>query len=239
MAGIIPTAQFATIVILTLNVGLYLLTSLASMRDGTGGLMGIDGRTLVKFGASFPPYIFGAGQWWRLLTAGFLHGGLMHILFNSWALMDVGSHAEQIYGTPRMASIYLLSTMGGFAASSFFTGSLSVGASAGLLGLIGAMIAYGTVNHGIEAAMVRQFYVRWLIYILLMGLLPFFHIDNAAHVGGLVTGFAVAWLAGTPGYYAGVRDKLWKFVAGAIVALTAYAFLKMFLFLHMVSRVQN
>ncbi len=239
VAGIIPTAQFATIVILTLNVGLYLVTSLASMRDGTGGLMGIDGRTLVKFGASFPPYIFGAGQWWRLLTAGFLHGGLMHILFNSWALMDVGSHAEQIYGTPRMASIYLLLTMGGFAASSFFTGSLSVGASAGLLGLIGAMIAYGTVNHGIEAAMVRQFYVRWLIYILLMGLLPFFHIDNAAHVGGLVTGFAVAWLAGTPGYYAGVRDKLWKFVAGAIVALTAYAFLKMFLFLHMVSRVQN
>jgi len=139
------------------------------MRAGGGGLMGLDGRTLLQFGASYPPYIFGAGQWWRLLTAGFLHGGLMHILFNSWALMDVGSHAEQIYGTPRMSSIYLLSTMGGFGASAIFTGSLSVGASAGLLGLIGAMIAYGMVNHGLEASMVKQFYVRWLVYILLMG----------------------------------------------------------------------
>jgi rhomboid protease GluP len=239
VAGIIPIAQFATILILTLNVGLFLLTMLASMRSGGGGLMNVDGLTLVKFGASYPPYVFRAGQWWRLLTAGFLHGGLMHILFNSWALMDVGSHAEQVYGTPRMSAIYLLSTMGGFGASAIFTGSLSVGASAGLLGLIGAMIAYGTVNHGVEAAMVKQFYVRWLIYILLMGLLPFFHIDNAAHIGGLATGFVCGWAAGTPGYYYGFRDKLWKVLAGVMVAVTAYAFLRMFLFLNAFSRVQN
>jgi rhomboid protease GluP len=239
VAGIIPTAQFATIVILTLNVGMYLLTSLASMRSGGGGLMGLDGRTLLQFGASFPPYIFGAGQWWRLLTAGFLHGGLMHILFNSWALMDVGSHAEQIYGTPRMSAIYLLSTMGGFGASAVFTGSLSVGASAGLLGLIGAMIAYGMAHHGPEASMVKQFYVRWLIYILLMGLLPFFHIDNAAHIGGLAVGFAVGWLAGTPDYDGSFRDRLWKTVAGIMVAVTALAFVKMFLFVYAVSRVGN
>jgi len=239
VAGIIPSAQFATILILTLNVGLYLVTALASMRAGAGGLMSVDGRTLLKFGASFPPFIFGQGQWWRLLTAGFLHGGLMHILFNSWALMDVGSHAEQIYGTPRMSAIYLLSTMGGFGASAVFTGSLSVGASAGLLGLIGAMIAYGMVNHGLEASMVKQFYVRWLIYILLMGLLPFFHIDNAAHIGGLATGFVVGWLAGTPDFYGSFRDKLWKAVAGIMVAVTALAFVRMFLFLNAVSRGQN
>jgi len=239
IAGIIPTAQFATIIILTVNVGLFLLTMLASMRAGMGGLMGLDGRTLVQFGASYPPLIYGAGQWWRLLTAGFLHGGLMHILFNSWALMDVGSHAEQVYGTPRMTAIYLLSTMGGFAASSFFSGSLSVGASAGLLGLIGAMIAYGTVNKGLEAAMVKQFYVRWLIYILLMGLLPFFRVDNAAHIGGLATGFAAAWFAGTPGLLYGFRDRLWKAIAGVMVVVTALAFVKMFLFLNAFSRVGN
>ena len=236
LAGIIPTAQFATIVILTLNVGMFLVTMLASSRAGGGGLMaGIDGTTLMRFGASYP-----GGAWWRLITAGFLHGGLMHILFNSWALMDVGSHSEQIYGPKRMVAIYLISTMGGFAASAWFTGSLSVGASAGLLGLIGAMIAYGTVSHGPDAAMVKQFYVRWLIYILLMGfVMRSFHVDNAAHIGGLVTGFVCAWLAGTPRLVPRLRDRIWDGIAVLMLALTAYAFIQMFLFLSATARSVN
>ena len=155
----------------------------------------------------------------------------MHILFNCWALMDVGTHAEQIYGTRRVTALFLLSTMGGFGASAVFTHSISVGASAGLFGLIGAMVAYGTVNHGPEASMVKQFYVRWAIYGLLMGLLPFFHVDNAAHLGGLATGFVGAWLCGTPGYYRDFRDKLWDGIAGFMMLLTGYAFVRMFLFL--------
>jgi rhomboid protease GluP len=159
---LIPSAQFATIVILTLNCGIFLITLLASARSGAGSLMNVDGMTLLRFGAVWPRAVFG-GEWWRLLTAGFLHGGLMHIVFNSWALMDIGTHAEQVYGTRRMAAIYLIATMGGFAASSVFTGSLSVGASAGLFGLIGAMIAYGTTGHGIEGTRVKQFYVSWAL----------------------------------------------------------------------------
>src|ERR1035437_9070113 len=137
LGGLIPSALFATIVILTLNVGIFLLTLLASASNG-GGLMNIDIYTLLRFGATSPRFILG-GQWWRLLTAGFLHGGLMHIAFNCWALKDVGSHAEQEYGARRMTAIYLISTIGGFAASTMY-GLLrradipSVGASAGLFG---------------------------------------------------------------------------------------------------------
>ena len=243
LGGLIPSAKFATFVILGLNVGIFLLTLLASASSGAGGLMNIDIFTLRRFGATSPLFIFN-GQWWRLLTAGFLHGGLMHIGFNCWALMDVGSHAEQEYGPRRMTAIYLISTIGGFAASTMW-GILrgqditSVGASAGLFGLIGAMIAYGTVSHGMEASMVKQFYVRWAVYGLLMGLLPFFRVDNAAHIGGLATGFVTAWIAGTPRLVPGLRDKVWDWICGLMIALTAYAFVRMFIFLNAISHVQN
>ena len=243
LGGLIPSAQFATVVILSINVGIFLLTLLASATSGSGGgLMNIDIFTLRKFGATSPVFILN-GQYWRLLTAGFLHGGLMHIAFNCWALMDVGSHAEQEYGPRRMTAIYLLSTIGGFAASTMWgilrgVDITSVGASAGLFGLIGAMIAYGTVSHGMEASMVKQFYVRWAIYGLLMGLLPL-QVDNAAHIGGLATGFVTAWIAGTPRLVPGTRDKVWNVISGLMIALTVYAFLRMFLFLYAIGRIQN
>ena len=243
LGGLIPSAQFATIVILSVNVGIFLLTLLASATSGAGGLMNIDIYTLRRFGATSPLFILN-GQYWRLLTAGFLHGGLMHIGFNLWALMDVGSHAEQEYGARRMTAIYLISTAGGFAASTMWgilrgADITSVGASAGLFGLIGAMIAYGTVSHGMEAAMVKQFYVRWAVYGLLMGLLPFFRVDNAAHLGGLATGFVTAWIAGTPRLVPGLRDKIWNAIAGLMIALTAYAFVRAFLFMYAVGHIQN
>ncbi|HNY39872.1 MAG TPA: rhomboid family intramembrane serine protease [Bryobacteraceae bacterium] len=232
-AGMIPAARFVTVLILTLNAGMFLATVLASMKAGnTGALMGLDGRTLVNFGASWPVATLFGGQWWRLLTAGFLHGGLMHIMFNSWAMMDVGAHTEEIYGQRRMVVIYLLSTIGGFLASSFWTRSLSVGASAGLFGLIGAMIAVGVLHkQSMEASMIKAFYIRWAIYGLLMGLLPFFHIDNAAHIGGLATGFITAWIAGTPRLIDTWQEKLWKFLATFLVLLTVLSFYKMFMFM--------
>ena len=55
------------------------------------------------------------GQWWRLVTAGFLHGGLFHILMNSWVLFDLGAQVEQVYGARRMLVFYFVSTVGGFA----------------------------------------------------------------------------------------------------------------------------
>jgi rhomboid protease GluP len=237
-AGMIPAARFVTVVILTLNAGLFLITVLASMKAGNGGaLMGIDITTLTKFGAARPDAVFFGGQWWRLITAGFLHGGLMHIMFNSWAMMDVGAHTEEVYGQRRMVAIYLLSTIGGFLASCLWTRSISVGASAGLFGLIGAMIAIGVLHRGVEASMIKAFYVRWAIYGLLMGFLPFFRVDNAAHIGGLATGFVTAWLAGTPRLIETWQEKLWKTVAALLVIAAALSFYKMFMYMQSVSAI--
>ena len=73
----------------------------------------LDNRTLVAFGAKFTPFIV-QGEYWRLVTAGFLHGGILHILMNSWVLFDLGAEVEQIFGTSRLIVFYFVSTITGF-----------------------------------------------------------------------------------------------------------------------------
>ena len=229
LGGLIPHAHFTTVLILLINTGLYLATAIhstqADARDG--GFMQIDGRTLALFGAKYGPLI-GAGQWWRLITAGFLHGGLIHILMNSWVLFDLGAQVEEAYGTPRYLAFYIFSTVTGFYASYWWRPlGLSIGASAGIFGLIGAMIAMGVRERSAYGDAVRSLYVRWAVYGLLMGLLPLFAVDNAAHIGGLAGGFVIAFLAGTP-KLVGNAETVWRALAGVAIAITVLAFVLMF-----------
>ena len=229
LGGLIPHARFTTVVILTINVGLYLATMLYSMRGGNESLMDLDGQTLLLFGAKYSPAVF-AGEYWRLLTAGFLHGGLLHIFMNSWVLFDLGTQVEEVYGTSRMVVIYTVSTVLGFLASALWFSGLSVGASAGIFGLIGAMISVGMRNRSAMGDHIRGMYTRWAIYGLLFGLLPGMRIDNAAHLGGLAGGFAVAWVAGQPGLLPhSWKERLWNWSCGIAIAATVLAFAKMFL----------
>lgn len=224
LGGLIPAGQFVTVTILTACVGMYLVTMLASAKVG-------EVNALIRYGAALPEGVFG-GQWWRLITAGFLHGNLMHIGFNMWALMDVGRHAEEVYGSKRMVVIYIASTVGGFLLSMLRGTMLTVGASAGLFGLIGAMIALGLRHKwSAEASAIKAFYLRWAIYGLLWGLLPFFRVDNAAHIGGLLTGLAVGYVAGTPREFDAAREKVWTVLAAGSVAVTGYAFVRLVLWL--------
>jgi rhomboid protease GluP len=226
LGGLIPHARFTTVVILLINTGLYVATLLYSSRVNGGGI-GLDPgfQTLIEFGAKYRPAILG-GEWWRLITAGFLHGGVLHILMNSWVLFDLGAQVEETFGTSRYLVFYFVSTVTGFYASFYWSPALSIGASAGIFGLIGAMIAHGVRERSSYGAAVRSLYVRWAVYGLVMGfLIPF--VDNSAHIGGLAGGFAVAYIAGTPGYSEGV-ERLWKIAAGIALGLTAAAFSQMF-----------
>jgi rhomboid protease GluP len=226
LGGLIPHARFTTVLILLINTGLYVATALYSMRAGRGGFMDIDGQTLVNFGAMFPPYIH-AGQWWRLVTAGFLHGGIIHILMNSWVLFDLGAQTEEFFGTSRMLVIYFAATVVGFYASEHFA-FLSVGASAGIFGLIGSMIAFGITEGSAMGAALRSFYIRWAIFGLVLSFLP--NVDIAAHVGGLAAGFAIGYLAGTTRMR--MRTEiLWRVAAGLSIAITALAFAAMFIWM--------
>jgi len=230
MGGFIPHARFVTMIILTINFGLYLATVVFSERAGQGGFMGVDGQTLLAFGAKYRLAILNYGQWWRLVTAGFLHGGLLHIGMNSWVLFDLGAQVEEVYGASRLIVVYFLATVFGFLLSTFWTPALSVGASAGIMGLIGAMIALGVHNrHSSAGTAVRGMYVRWAVYILIFGMLPGLHIDNAAHIGGLAAGFGAAYLAGTPRIGTAVSERLWRGAAAACVVITAASFLMMYL----------
>lgn len=154
------------------------------------GLGGISGRILVRMGASLPLFLYPNDlvQPWRLVTAIFLHGSLLHIGFNMWVLMDVGPMIEDLYGSARFLFAFILTGVCGYGLSSF-TGHESVGASGSLLGLIGLLLALSTGRHSsVGMRMLRNQLFYWLAYIAVLGILmP--GIDNYAHIGGFASGF--------------------------------------------------
>jgi rhomboid protease GluP len=220
--GLIPAANFTTVLILLINVALYI----ASEYMARGGI-GLN-AALWAFGAKFGPSIYQDHQWWRLVTAGFLHGGLLHIAMNSWVLYDLGAQVEQVYGTPRYLVIYFFGTVVGFYLSVLRSPVLSIGASAGIMGLVGAMIAFGVANRTSIGRQIRNHYGRYVVYILAFGLIGGFGVDNWAHIGGLAGGFAVGYVAGTPIHSSHAKESLWRGIAAACLLVTVYCFFDMY-----------
>jgi len=221
LGGFIPHARFTTVIILVINFGLFVATSMYGKEVG-------EGQALFAFGAKLRLAIVGYHQWWRLVTAGFLHGGIAHILMNSWVLFDLGAQVEEVYGTSRLIVLYFVATVCGFLASTLWLPGLSVGSSAGIFGLIGAMIALGMRHRSALGDHIRSLYTRWAIYGLIFGLLPFFQIDNAAHIGGLAAGFGTGYVAGMP-RIGGVAERVWQALAIVCILLTILSFLEMYL----------
>jgi rhomboid protease GluP len=195
LSQMLPTESPITYVFLTLNMLLFAVCLMATVQQG-GGISffgGIRGDILVRMGASYLPAILFDGEVWRLVMAMFLHGSLMHILFNSWILMDIGPKVEEVYGSARFLFLYVATGVAGFVASAMWglylrEPRLSVGASGALLGLIGLMLAMTRRRGGAQMQMIRGQLIRWLIYIAILGLLiP--RVDNAAHAGGLAAGY--------------------------------------------------
>lgn len=223
LGGLIPQAHFTTILILLINFGLFIGTMLLARTMGENGA--VD-----ALGAKWGPQIFQGHEYWRLVTAGFLHGGWLHILMNSWVLYDLGAQTEQVYGTPRFLVLYFVGTVGGFYLSAVENPLVpSLGSSAGIMGLIGAMIAFGVLNRSSIGRDIRNFYMRWVVYIILFGLIPEFSVDNWAHVGGLAAGFVVGYLAGTPVRSSAAREGLWRVLAAVCVLLTVLSFVEVYL----------
>lgn len=221
LGGLIPQAHFTTVLILLINAGLFAATLAIQRSFGETG-------ALWALGAKYGPSIFGQHQWWRLVTAGFLHGGWLHILMNSWVLYDLGAQTEQVYSTPRFLVIYFAGTVGGFFLSAAENPAVSIGASAGIMGLIGAMIAFGVANRSSMGRAIRNFYIRWVLYVFVMGFLMS-ATDNWAHVGGLAGGFAVGYVAGTPSHSTWAREGIWRALAAICVVITVFCFVEVWL----------
>jgi rhomboid protease GluP len=208
LGGLIPHARFTTMMILLINTALFI----AQYFD----------PEINQAGASEPAVLM-QGQWWRLITAGFLHQGVFHILMNSWVLFDLGAEVELIYGTSRLIVFYFVGTVAGFFASSHIGGGhFSVGSSAGIFGLIGAMLAFGFTDRSSLGMQVKSLYMRWVIYGLVLSFLP--GVDFWAHVGGFSGGFVAGWLASTPRARMMWKEPLLKALAGVCLAVTAAAF---------------
>ncbi|MCP4965784.1 MAG: rhomboid family intramembrane serine protease [bacterium] len=136
------------------------------------------------------------GEWWRGLTAAFLHGGFMHLLFNMYFLYIFGPRLERQVGSVAFSGIYLASAAGGSLATYLFgpANTFSIGASGALFGLFGAWMyaAYRQRGSAAGSAMFNQLGGILLINMALPLFMP--NIDWRAHLGGLVTGAVVAFL---------------------------------------------
>jgi rhomboid protease GluP len=198
ISRILPQGTPVTYGILAATSLLYVVGFLATIRrsgfaapggGGLGmilGLGGINGFILDRMGASLPRTL-NLEQPWRLVTAIFLHGGLLHIGFNMWALMNIGPTLEEIYGSARFFFIYIVTGAIGFLASSMF-GNASVGASGALLGMVGVLLAMTTGRQSAGMRMLRSQLVSWLIYMAVLGfMMP--GVDNLAHAGGFAAGY--------------------------------------------------
>ena len=135
------------------------------------------------------------GEWWRLLSATVLHGNLEHIVGNAVSLYVLGMASEHAYGTRSMLLIYIASGIAGSVLSAAMSPGPSVGASGAIFGLMGAIVVLFWKHH--SALMVRDKRIGvviavWALFTIAAGLMTPM-IDNAAHLGGLFGGMAVAW----------------------------------------------
>ncbi len=186
-----PTATRIMAVILVL---VWLATTAVGYLYGLGLNGSQNSAILVLMGAKYNPLI-AAGQYWRLFTANFLHIGIVHLGFNTYALLLLGADMEQRFGHGRFLALYLLAGLGGSVLSFLGNDALSAGASGAIFGLVGAMITF-FLTYRDQFGHYGQRRLSSLLmvagYNLVMGfVMP--GIDNLGHIGGLLVGLALGW----------------------------------------------
>jgi membrane associated rhomboid family serine protease len=170
------------------NILIFILMTLA------GGSQNPD--TLIAFGAKVNELIK-SGEVWRFITPIFVHIGLLHLAFNSYALWIVGPHVEKLYGGARFLLLYLLTGIAGVAASYWFhPNTMSAGASGAIFGLFGVLLVFSikyrkTVPAFFSKALGKGMLQTLAINLAIGLLVP--QIDLSAHVGGLIAGCALAF----------------------------------------------
>ena len=139
--------------------------------------------------------LFQLNRWWSLISASYLHGSLLHILFNMIALHQLGPLIIREYDTPRMVAIYTLSGIGGFFVSALFGVRFTIGASAAVCGLIGAALYYGKSRGGTYGKAIYSQVGSWAVGIFIFGFMTP-GINNWGHAGGMLSGALAGYLLG-------------------------------------------
>lgn len=199
-AGIFATDRFdPTVMILSVNVVFYLFSLL--INPSALGLSANPMTFLSPSDASL--FLIGAtgtlpiayGRWWTLVSASFLHGGILHLFFNMMALRQLAPFVLDAFGLHRFLILYLWTGFAGFSLSCFAGIPFTIGASASICGLIGAILYYGKSRGGYYGGAIYRQAMGWVLGLALFGLfLP--GINNWAHGGGIVSGLLLAFWIG-------------------------------------------
>ena len=206
--GFVPMVMGGSVLMFALSL---LLTAKTSSGGMGGGLMGLSGYALEALGASGAGPLVRDGRWWTILSATWLHGSLIHIFFNMMSLRNIGPDMVSIIGPARTIIIYVVGGAVGFLASSLMGSDtaieiiaslplplfilrklvgagLTVGASASLFALLGALMHYGRKS---GSSLIQGQALQWAFVMFLYGLfMP--GIDNWAHAGGFAGGYLVS-----------------------------------------------
>ncbi len=182
--------------LLAINIGVFLVMAAQGIN-----VLGGRPEEYLRFGANFAP-LTTSGEWWRLLTCTFVHFGIVHLAFNMWALWDTGRLTERLFGNCGFAALYLFAGVAGSCASLLWSQQvIGVGASGAVFGVVGALLAYMTVQRGsIPADILNRLRVSTSVFVIYSLFYGFTQagIDNAAHLGGLVGGFAAGLILARP-----------------------------------------
>ncbi len=206
-------------------VVVYLATVLVGQRTGNVGPGLLEkfnpgpGVTLPA-GVAYTPFILG-GDWWRTITACLLHAGIVHILFNCFALFNLGRIVEQIYGNARLTIVLFVSGVVGYVVGLPFV-PMSLGASGAICGLIGAVLAFGFRRGGTHGEMIRGQALQWILYLAVFGFVVS-GINNYAHFGGAAGGFAAAWFFDAHQLQKGKESDRARLIAIACILVTLLA----------------
>jgi len=176
---------FITYIIIAICILMFVITG-----------MGIDTMTLVKYGANVTSLVK-SGEWYRIITYMFLHGGLFHMFFNMYSLYIVGPRVEDFYGKWKYLVIFLVSGISGGLLSIAMNGDVvSVGASGAIFGLFGSLLYFGYNYRGYIGSIIKSQILPIVIFNLFMG---FFMtgIDMWGHIGGLIGGIITSYVVGT------------------------------------------
>ncbi|MEM8882881.1 MAG: rhomboid family intramembrane serine protease [Planctomycetota bacterium] len=181
------------------------------------------GTAIEVFGAHHPFYVRHCGQYWRIVTANFIHLDTMHLLFNCIAIFFVIPLAGMTFGAHRTWVIFLVTGLLAVFASNVIQNAGGGGASGAICGMIGALGIYGWRRGGYEGQMLTRRMGAWALFILAFGLLvP--NVDNVAHGVGFVAGAAIGWFGAAVRARGGAADKVWQGLAYLCLGLVIGAF---------------
>lgn len=210
--------------IIYINVIFYILSLLlnpGAILSESGSIFGFlspSNDSLFLLGATGTIPVFQFHHPWSLISASYLHGGILHIIFNMMALAQLGPFVLREFGIYRFLNIYILTGIAGFAVSLIFGVPFTIGASASLCGLIGAIIYYGKSRGGYYGDAIYKQAMGWVVGLIIFGIL-ISGINNWAHGGGLLAGILLALAMG---YNDNKPEAAWhKHLATVCVLITA------------------